>query len=135
MAAGRPTEYNAVTIAEGVAAYIASAKSQNYLPTVEGLAVHLCVARQTLYDWANPNSDRYHEEFSYIFEQLKATQASQLIQNGLVNNYNPTITKLMLTKHGYRDKAEVDHTTDGKPIAGFNFISNGGTHPDNPADA
>ena len=66
---------------------------------------------------------------------MKAAQASQLIQNGLVNNYNATITKLMLTKHGYRDKQEVDHTTDGKPIAGFNFVSNGGTPSDNTADA
>ena len=74
MAGGRPTDYDAEEIANGVAAYIASAKSQNYLPTIEGLAVHLCVARQTLYDWANPKSERFHEEFSYIFEQLKAAQ-------------------------------------------------------------
>lgn len=110
----RPTEYDTVTIAEGVSHYISAAKEQNYLPTVEGLAVHLCVARQTLYDWSNPQSDRFHEEFSDIFEQLKAAQASQLIQNGLINNYNSTITKLMLTKHGYKDKADL--TSDEKPL-------------------
>ena len=76
-----------------------------------------------------------HPEFSDILEQLLSAQASQLIQNGLVNNYNPTITKLMLTKHGYRDKAEVDHTTKGERVAGFNFVSNGGTETDNPTDA
>lgn len=131
MAAGRPTEYDAATVANAVIRYTTACKNQNYLPTIEGLAVHLEVARQTLYDWADPKSDRYHPEFSDIFEQLKAAQASQLIQNGLANNYNPTITKLMLTKHGYRDKQEVDHTTDGKPIAGFNFMQNEGPHPDN----
>jgi hypothetical protein len=113
----RPAEYDAKTIANGVSAYVTLCNQKNYLPTIEGLAVHLGVARATLYDWADPKSDRFHAEFSHIFEQLKAAQASQLIQNGLVNNYNPTITKLMLTKHGYNDKAQVDHTSDGKPIA------------------
>jgi len=127
---GRPTEYEPGTVAKEVERYISFCKEQAYLPTVEGLAVHLCVARSTIYKWADD-----HEEFSDILEQLLAAQASQLIQNGLVNNYNATITKLMLTKHGYRDKTEVDHLSKGERIAGFNFVSNGGNHPDNPADA
>jgi len=54
---------------------------------------------------------------------------SQFIQNSLVGVYNPT--SLTLTKHDYTDKQQVDHTTDGKPIAGFNLVSNGGTSPKN----
>jgi hypothetical protein len=131
----RPPEYDATTIASGVSAYVALCKVNNYLPTIEGLAVHLGVARQTLYDWTDSKGDRFHEEFSDILEQLKAAQASQLIQNGLVNNYNPTITKLMLTKHGYNDKSEVDHTSKGERVAGFNFLSNEGGTPDNQTDA
>jgi hypothetical protein len=131
----RPSEYEAEAIASGVSAYVALCKDNSYLPTIEGLAVHLGVARQTLYDWTDPKSDRFHEEFSDILEQLKAAQASQLIQNGLVNNYNSTITKLMLTKHGYNDKSEVDHTSKGERVAGFNFVSNEGDTPDNPANA
>jgi len=100
---GRPLEYEAVKIAKGVAAYITASKKQHYLPTIEGLAVHLCVARETLYAWA-----KKFPEFSDIFEQLRAAQASQLIQNGLIGTYNSTITKLMLTKHGYVDKAHVE---------------------------
>jgi hypothetical protein len=100
MAFGRPSEYDATKHPAGVAAYVALCKQQNYLPTLEGLAVHLGVARQTLYDWGTAGGPRYQLEFSDILEQLMAAQASQLVQNGLVNNYNPTITKLMLTKHG-----------------------------------
>jgi hypothetical protein len=100
MAFGRPTEYDPIKHPAGVAAYVAICKQQNFLPTLEGLAVHLSVARQTLYDWGTEDSERYHPEFSDILEQLMAAQASQLVQNGLVNNYNSTITKLMLTKHG-----------------------------------
>jgi hypothetical protein len=121
MAFGRPSEYDATKHPSGVAAYIALCKQQNYLPTLEGLAVHLGVSRQTLYDWGTPGGERYQPDFSDILEQL---MAAQLVQNGLVNNYNPIITKLMLTTHSYRDKQEVDHTTNGKPIAGFNFVSN-----------
>jgi hypothetical protein len=68
----RPAEYDAETIDHGVSAYVQLCKEQNYLPSIEGLAVHLCVARATLYDWADSKSERYHEEFSDIFEQLKA---------------------------------------------------------------
>jgi DNA-packaging protein gp3 len=135
LAMARPSEYEAAKIAKGVSDYIASCKTNNYLPTIEGLAVHLGVWRSTLYDWADPKSDVYHKEFHDIFEQLRAAQASQLLQNGLVNNYNSTITKLMLTKHGYNDKSEVDHTTKGERIAGFNFLKNGDDNTDNTTDA
>src|SRR5580704_19731106 len=111
MAGGRPSTYDADEIAQGVTAYIASAHSLSFLPTVEGLAVHLSVARSTLYLWADE-----HPAFSDILEQLLAAQSSQLIQNGLVGTYNPTITKLMLTKHGYKDKSDL--TSGDKPIEG-----------------
>lgn len=126
MTGGRPTEYKAETIAKQVERYIDLCKSQSFLPTIEGLAVHLCVARQTLYDWADPKSERFHEEFSYIFEQLKAAQASQLLQNGLVGVYNSTITELMLTKRGYKDKSDVtgdDKQTEGNKIVLTDFKS------------
>src|SRR5262249_28803941 len=70
----------------------------------EGLAVALGIARSTVYLWADK-----HPEFSDILELLLSQQAAQLIQNGLSGRYNSTITKLMLTKHGYSDKQEVEH--------------------------
>jgi hypothetical protein len=111
MAGGRPTSYEAEEIAKGVTAYIESAHSDNFLPTVEGLAVHLSVERSTLYLWADD-----HPEFSDILEQLLAAQGSQLIQNGLVGTYNPTITKLMLSKHGYKDRSEHQRGNDRQVV-------------------
>lgn len=116
MTAGRPTEYDAIKTAKAVSKYLSDCKRQFYLPTIEGLAVHLGVWRSTLYDWAAPSSDVYHVEFHDIFEQLKALQASMLIQNGLKGEYNATITKLLLTKHNYSDKQETDIKSDGKAI-------------------
>jgi hypothetical protein len=74
------------------------------LPTIEGLASHLKVNRDTLYTWS-----KEYSEFSDILEELKELQAQRLINNGLSGHYNSTIAKLLLSKHGYAEKSEIDH--------------------------
>mgnify|MGYP003423733476 FL=1 len=86
-------------------------KSVVRLPTKGGLARHLGVSRDTLYEWSN-----VHEKFSDIMEELGAEQEDRLINNGLSGDYNPTIAKVLLTKHGYHEKQEIDHTTKGEKI-------------------
>ncbi len=112
---GRPPKYNKVKASQGVKEYIEHCHTHNYLPTCEGLAVHLEISRQTIYQWRQD-----HEEFSYIVEQMLAAQAAQLIQNSLVGNYTASIAKLLLTKHkGHDDKPYIekqDITSDGKRI-------------------
>jgi hypothetical protein len=71
------------------------------IPTKGGLAFYLGVARDTLFDWAEKNKD-----FSDIMEKLGAIQEERLINNGLSGDYNPTIAKVLLTKHGYREGLE-----------------------------
>jgi len=41
-----------------------------------------------------------------------------LLSGGLSGSMNSTITKLVLSKHGYSDKVDqtVDHTTNGKDL-------------------
>ena len=81
------------------------------VPTIEGLALRLQISRDTLYAWK-----KKHKEFSYIIEELQHKQAEALINNGLTGDYNSTIAKVLLTKHGYREG--VEHTGDeGGPIA------------------
>lgn len=112
MAGGRPIEYNAEKIGKAISSYLKDCKANFYLPTVAGVAVHLSVARDTVYDWCEK-----YPEFSDTIEQIKALQESMLIQNGLKNEYNATITKLMLSSnHGYREKQETDIKSDGKAI-------------------
>lgn len=77
------------------------------LPTIEGLALFLGISRSTLYLW-----QKEHSQFSDIIETLQQKQASVLINNGLSGNYNPTIAKVLLTKHGYTDKQEIDQKTE-----------------------
>ena len=86
------------------------------LPTIEGLAMHLNIRRDTLYEWETQN-----KEFSDILEGVRQMQASKLIQNSLVNRYNPTISKMLLSKHGYVEKTEKDiKVQEVTPILGGN---------------
>lgn len=85
------------------------------LPSIEGLAYYLGIHKDTIYAW-----EKEHEEFSDVIGDLRAKQAQQLINKGLSGDYNPTIAKVLLTKHGYIDKQDV--TSDGKAIKGNSII-------------
>ncbi len=85
------------------------------LPSIEGLAYHLGIHKDTIYEWCKSFSD-----FSDVIDKLRAKQAKALINKGLSGDYNPTIAKVLLTKHGYIDKQDV--TSDGKAIKGNSII-------------
>ena len=108
---GRPTKYNEMMLA----------KAQHYLdnykelgdvvPTLVGMALALDVCTNTLYNWAEAEVS---EEFLSVFMRVEQMQHRVLVNNGLSGAFNPAITKMMLTKHGYSDKQEIDHSsTDG----------------------
>lgn len=83
------------------------------LPSIEGLALFLGISRDTIYDWEKQDDKK---EFSYIVGDLRAKQAKALIDKGLSGDYNPTIAKVLLTKHGYRDAVDTDITTKGEKL-------------------
>lgn len=87
------------------------------LPTIEGLAVYLDVARSTIYEW-----EKTYKDFSDTLERLKAIQAERLLNNTLSGDYNPMIAKLILNKHGYKEESKTDITSNGNTIDGFNFV-------------
>jgi F0F1-type ATP synthase gamma subunit len=80
------------------------------IPTIEGLALYLHISRDTIYDW-----ETKYKEFSDIIGELRAKQADRLMNNGLSGDYNSTIAKVLLTKHGYRDSQELTGK-DGKDL-------------------
>lgn len=88
------------------------------LPSVAGLAVYLGVARSTVYLWA-----QQHPVFSDILENILAVQEERLINNGLSGTYTPTISKLILTKHGYHDKVDQDLTSKGERLGDLKEMS------------
>ena len=87
------------------------------VPTRGGLARYLNVGRNTLYEWA-----QVHPDFQDIMEAIGAEQEERLINNGLTGDYNPTIAKVLLAKHGYREAVDTDVTSGGEKLS-VNLIS------------
>lgn len=120
--AGAPTKYEGIKTLKKAEQYIKNCvdkfllkKSKKgrfvvKLPKAEGLALHLGVSRDCLYKWAEQ-----HKEFLYILERINQIQADRVINEALAGNYNPLIAKLLLGKHGYKDRSDL--TSDDKPIA------------------
>lgn len=109
----RPTDYTPELLEKARDFLHKEHKSAAFL-SVAGLAQHLGIARSTVYDWANHEDKK---EFSDILEKVLTAQELFLTANGLSGEYNSTITKLILTKHGYTDKQETDLTSKGESIS------------------
>jgi hypothetical protein len=108
MTAGRPTVYGPEVLKKA-RVYVTSFKDMGDLvPSIAGLACVLSVTRETCRAWGN---DPQKAEFSAILMELAQRQERELMNNGLAGNFNAAITKMMMTKHGYSDKVEQDHTS------------------------
>jgi hypothetical protein len=81
------------------------------IPSRVGLALHLKIHRDTIYDWeSKADKDELYASFSDILGEIDAEQEQKLFDKGLTGDFNSTITKLMLTKHGYSDKTQQELT-------------------------
>lgn len=83
------------------------------VPSLEGLALHIGISRETIYAWEGQEGK---EEFSDIVDVIRKGQAKELVNKGLKGDFNSSIAKVMLSKHGYSEKTEIDHTTKGEKI-------------------
>lgn len=110
---GRPSEYSEEILVKCQEYFdIERPTNDEVIPTIEGLSLYLNVARQTIYDWKN-HPDK--KDFLYIIEKIMAKQGQGLITHGLDGKFNATISKVILTKHGYREGIE-QSGPDGGPI-------------------
>lgn len=86
------------------------------LPTIEGFADFLGVARKTLYNWRDE-----HTDFALALEKITNEQHRRLIDRGLEGSYNPTIAKLILSaNHNMREKSDI--TSDEKPLPLLDYV-------------
>lgn len=116
--AGRPTKYNDEMLAK---AYDYLENWQSYgdaIPMACGLADHLGIHRDTMYDWCKQPEK---QEFSDIVKTVATKQERTLI-NGLLNgDMNPqTGNKILGARHDYKETSQIDTvSSDGSmsPIA------------------
>ncbi len=109
---GRPTKYTAKTIEKGWF-YVHNWKSTgDKVPSNVGLAHYLELSRETLNVWKN---DPEKADFSDMLARIQTMQERELINKGLTTDFNSSICKLMLAKHGYVDKQELTGL-DGGPL-------------------
>ena len=110
MAGGRPTDYSGEILTK-TADYIVNYEQKgDAVPSVAGLSIELGIARSTIYEWAK---DENKKEFSDMLGAILSTQERKLLGKGLKGEFNATIVKLMLAKHGYVEKTEQDLTHHG----------------------
>ncbi len=119
MKLGRPTDYGE-EILEKAHAYILqftdkeTIPEDEVIPSIEGLALYIDMARSTLYEW---DGQEGKEVFSDIMETLRSLQGRTLLSGALTNKLNANISKAILSRHGYSEKTEVKQETTHKVSA------------------
>lgn len=82
-------------------------------PSLIGLCHEQNLKKSTVYDWAN----RDDNDFPDILDKINEKQQIVAWKKGLTGDYNATLVKLLLGKHGYHEKQDNTHTgQDGGPI-------------------
>lgn len=105
---GRPSLYTP-DLLDRARGYLTGYKDMDDpIPSIAGLACVLGITRETCYAWAK---DQEKPEFSDILMELGQRQERELLRSGLRGDFNPPIAKMILTKHGYSDRQELDHTS------------------------
>lgn len=125
--AGRPTEYTDEIAAQAWDYVENYAEHGHAVPSVVGLCRVIDRARSTVYGWAEDES----KQFSDILDAINENQQLVTFNKALKGDYNATIAKLLLGKHGYHDKADTTVSgPGGKPIQTSSTIQFVGLSPD-----
>lgn len=73
-------------------------------PMIVGLSRVINRSRSTIYEWIEKKTGAFPD----IAEAIAERQQIELCNKGLTGEFNSSITKLMLSKHGFAEKQEVD---------------------------
>lgn len=112
---GRPSKLTPELI-EIAKNYISEYKT--HIPSKVGLALFLRCATQSVDNWAAEN-----EEFLGIVEEILQVQHEKLMDGGLGGEYNASISKLILSKHGYSDTVKQELTGAGGGALKFQEVT------------
>lgn len=110
---GRPTKYTKELLekAKAYANDFTIDGEDDVIPSIEGLCLYCGIHKTTAFDWAHDEKKR---EFSYCLELVMAKQAKMLMNKSLSGEFNYSISRLMLSQHGYRETQQIDQiSSDG----------------------
>lgn len=118
----RPTKYNKELLEKAKNYLNVYETLQDVVPTVEGLSIYLEISRETLYRWVSEDDKT---EFSDTVKEINATQKQVLINKGLDNKFNASITKLLLgANHSVIEKTQQELSgPDGGPVQTNSIIN------------
>lgn len=116
---GRPSGYQGEPTLKKAKKYLEQAKDriredengklillEANIPKVAGLALYLGFGKSTIYRWAED-----YPEFQEILDMINATQEERVINYAASGLYNSNIAKLLLGKHGYAEKQQMEDVT------------------------
>ena len=108
---GRPTSYSEEILVKAREYLNNPLPEDEVIHSIEGLALYINIRRSTIYDWISQEDKK---EFSDIVNAVLEKQGRKLINKGLDGTFNSSISKVILTKHGYREG--IDQTTNNKDL-------------------
>jgi len=128
MPGGRPSEYKE-EYTQKAQVYLAEYTNLgDAIPTIEGFADYIDVSKKTIYNWCKEQVDTANnevlrvasDEFLHAIGQIENLQGKILQNKGLLGEFNPTITKLMLSaNHDMREKSDLDVKSGGEKLNTF----------------
>lgn len=104
---GRPTKFTPSILTKCQEYLAGGYKELGIVPSLPSLSLYLNLSHDTRNTWL-----RLHPEFRAIVEDVKDLQHAILLHGGLTGALNPTITKLILGKHGYSERVENNVTVN-----------------------
>jgi hypothetical protein len=114
MTRGRPSKFNS-DIDQAAKNYLVDFnKVHNHpFPSVVGMAIAINIAKSTLYKWAEEGKGSISDTLRHCAEY----QEMLVLHGGITNEFNSTISKLVLANFGYHDKQDNTQAgPDGGPI-------------------
>jgi hypothetical protein len=88
------------------------------IPSAAGLAKIASVSLKTIHMWSVSDNVQCNPvgEFPEIYSAMMVEQQLRLLNKGLSGDFNPAITKMILTKHGYSDNYKIAGIEEGDAI-------------------
>ena len=107
---GRPTLYTDEMHQSAIDYIMGGYKEESHpFPSVVGMAVVLSVSKSTLYKWVDDKREGERGTFSDTLDQCQDYQELQVLNGSITNDFNPTISKLVLANFGYHDKTDTNN--------------------------